>query len=99
MCAWLNAAIVSASRLNRRTASGFPESSGQEFERHLAMQAEVLRFINHAHPSGAQLPGDPVVADLLSLHRPVAGYPDGGEIARFLGVLSVSSHCVRGSPL
>ena len=41
----------------------------QDLERHLATERGVLRLIHHAHPAGADLPHDSVVAECLADHR------------------------------
>jgi hypothetical protein len=41
----------------------------QEFQRHLARQAEVFRLVDDAHPTGAERLQHPVVCDRLLDHR------------------------------
>ena len=40
----------------------------QEFQRHVAVQLRIFRFIHHAHSAAAELADNPVMGDELAVH-------------------------------
>ncbi len=70
MLGWFSAATALASRANRaRRSSSSASAGGRTLERHLAIERGVLGQIHVAHPTGADLAPDSVVADRLADHQ------------------------------
>ena len=64
MLGWLSAEAVRASRWKRSVASGSARGRlGQELERDVAAEADVLGAVDDAHAAGAEPIDDAVVRD------------------------------------
>jgi hypothetical protein len=90
MWPWLRVAIVSASRRKRRTASGSSaSSSGRNFSATFLGQPRVFGLVDDAHAAGAELAGDPIMADV----RPSIV----GMSAEYTALTACFSHFVQGA--
>ena len=73
MLGWFSAATALASRAKRESALVIGgQLRRQDLERHLAIERGVLGLIDHAHPAGADLAHDSVVAECLADHHDTA---------------------------